>query len=357
MCADGYQELATLLRFPDSLRLRRVLEYIMTDTEARLVTLLPGSFEELAGKLKLDVDTVKKMIRDLYEKGVAVPRNFETLEGMRFFPEVIFFHDRTLAKKDWRAKLPRLADLWNDFLETDAFPAHAEQYAKAEQPPYRILPAYKKILNSPELLPEEDVRTILKSARITSVVPCSCRVRTGSCKKTQKDVCLQFDRSAQYGLAVGMDGPGRPLSYEEALAIVDTAEETGLLHLWENNAKMTGPSLCNCCSCCCILGLPYTEYHVPISKRYARSRYEAKVNPALCNGCAGLSVPRCVAIAPDYFRGCIRMRANQGERGKAVVDAEKCFGCGICALKCPTGAISMELVRPPDHIPGLSRPG
>lgn len=354
---DGYKQLAGVLGYPDSARLCRWLEYIMTEEQARLVTALPGEADELAQKLNLDVETVKKLSRDLYEKGVIVPKNFETLEGMRFIPAIIFLHDRMLAIKDWRTKLPELDKVIDDFLENEFFPASAEQYAKVEQPPQRILPAYKTILDSPELLPEDDVRTILKEARVISVVPCSCRVRTGACNRTQIDVCMQFNRSAEYGLAVGMDGSGKALSYEEALAVVDAAEEAGLIHLWGNSAKMSSSTLCSCCDCCCIIGLPYIDFHLPASKRYAKSRYEAKVDPSVCIGCSDEPSPPCITIAPHYFKGCIRMEGRPGTSDyKAVVSSENCYGCGACVLKCPVGAIKMELVRPADHIPGIGAP-
>jgi len=354
---DGYQQVAGLLGYPDSAGLRRWLEYIMTEEQARLVAMLPAEAEELAQKLNLNLAKAKELIRDLYEKGVIVPKNFETLEGMRLIPSIVFLHDRMLAIKDWRSKRPELADVIDDFLEAEFFPASAERYAKAEQPPQRVLPAYKTILDSPELLPEEDVRTILKQANMISVVPCSCRVRTGTCRRTQTDVCMQFNRSAEYGLAVGMDGSGKALSYEEALAVIDAAEEAGLVHLWGNSAKMTGTTLCSCCDCCCILGLPYLQYRLPASKRYAKSRYEARVDPDICIGCRKDPAPPCIAIAPEYFKGCIRMTGRPGSGDyKAVVEPENCFGCGACALKCPVGAIKMELVRPADHIPEIGPP-
>jgi len=357
MSEDGYKQVATILGYPDSPGLRKWLEYIMTEEQARIVAGLPGEADELAQKLNMDVGKVKELIRDIYEKGVIVPKNFETLEGMRFIPSPIFLHDRMLAIKNWRKRLPELDKVIDEFLEKEFFPASAEQYAKAEQPAQRVLSAYKTILDSPELLPEDDVRTVLKQATTISVVPCSCRVRTGSCKRTQIDVCMQFNRSAEYGLAVGMDGLGKALTYEEALEVIDAAEDAGLIHLWGNSARMSSASLCSCCDCCCIVGLPYLEYNLPASKRYAKSRYEARVDPNICIGCSDEPSPPCIAIAPKYFKGCLRMEGRPHTNDyKAVVDPENCYGCGACVLKCPVGAIKMELVRPADHIPGIGAP-
>jgi NAD-dependent dihydropyrimidine dehydrogenase PreA subunit len=36
---------------------------------------------------------------------------------------------------------------------------------------------------------------------------------------------------------------------------------------------------------------------------------------------------------------------------KAVLDPDKCVGCGVCELACLPGSITMELIRPPEFIP------
>jgi Fe-S-cluster-containing dehydrogenase component len=37
---------------------------------------------------------------------------------------------------------------------------------------------------------------------------------------------------------------------------------------------------------------------------------------------------------------------------KAVVDPEKCWGCGVCVVGCDeANALSMKVVRPPEFIP------
>jgi Fe-S-cluster-containing hydrogenase component 2 len=42
---------------------------------------------------------------------------------------------------------------------------------------------------------------------------------------------------------------------------------------------------------------------------------------------------------------------------KAQIDEEKCFGCGVCVLKCEPKAIAMKLLRPPEFVPqgGIDR--
>ena len=40
---------------------------------------------------------------------------------------------------------------------------------------------------------------------------------------------------------------------------------------------------------------------------------------------------------------------------EAVVDAEKCFGCGVCVIGCKEShSITMKCVRPVEHIPVMA---
>jgi NAD-dependent dihydropyrimidine dehydrogenase PreA subunit len=35
----------------------------------------------------------------------------------------------------------------------------------------------------------------------------------------------------------------------------------------------------------------------------------------------------------------------------AVIDPEKCMGCGLCLVTCPEDALSLKEVRPADFVP------
>jgi Fe-S-cluster-containing dehydrogenase component len=43
---------------------------------------------------------------------------------------------------------------------------------------------------------------------------------------------------------------------------------------------------------------------------------------------------------------------KKSKKMKAEIDAEKCWGCGVCVVGCDEAqALSMKQVRPPEHIP------
>jgi Pyruvate/2-oxoacid:ferredoxin oxidoreductase delta subunit len=166
------------------------------------------------------------------------------------------------------------------------------------------------------------------------------------CEKSHDRNCIQFNRGAEYAI---VRGSGRELSVDEALATVDETEEHGLVHSWSNTRSMVGVIMCNCCYDCCVDWARLRHHGVPISRRWEKSRFEARVDTAACTGCQ-TCVERCQfeAIAMTPVAGSKKL--------KAAVDPEKCWGCGVCALSCAADAIRLEVVRPLEHIPDLAAP-
>jgi len=352
---DTYTLLAEKHGFGESERYIRVLKFLMTPQQADIVARLPGSPYEVAKEIGLGRTIVNQELAELYKKGVVIlddrieggyrfskyaDRMWEVTESL-FGMELYTAEDRK-----------RLVQLWDDWKETDYADKNAERWLElkaAGVQALRIVPAYKSILDSPAILPHEDPREIVRAQPLITVVSCSCRKHMGimgkACKKSETDVnCLQFAKSAEYSLS---RGHGRQISADEAIAILDKNEEDGLVHQWINYAKIEAAhpyALCSCCRCCCVIWHAADIRQVPNDAIYAKSRYEARVDAELCEGCKDC-VERCQFDA-------IKMRRVKGtKRLNAVVDPDKCWGCGVCVLACGSGALRMHLVRPPEHIP------
>lgn len=45
------------------------------------------------------------------------------------------------------------------------------------------------------------------------------------------------------------------------------------------------------------------------------------------------------------------VKVPDSKKLKATVNAARCFGCGVCVLRCQTDALTMKTVRPLEHIP------
>lgn len=350
---EAYTHLAELHGFKDSARYRLVLEFLMSPRQVVLVAQLPCPPEELATREGLPVETVKADLEDLYQKGVVFPRDFHTREHFRFARHVTQLHDcsESLWGKEslyTAAQRKQLWQLWWDFVRNDWEPVRMPQLATAPHPPHRIVPAIKAVKDIPGLLPYEDMRALIDEARMISVVSCACRKRREElgphCARSHDFNCIQFNRSAEYSEG---RGHGRILSKKEALSLIEETEDHGLVHQWTNTSSMTIGTLCNCCVCCCMNMLPMSEYKIPWTAYYAKSRFEAANDLDTCTGCQDC-IDRC------QFDALEMQRQTGSRKYKAVVDTEKCMGCGVCVLVCGPESLQMKLVRSPEHIPAIA---
>ncbi|MGE5549616.1 MAG: 4Fe-4S dicluster domain-containing protein, partial [Bacteroidota bacterium] len=197
---------------------------------------------------------------------------------------------------------------------------------------HRVIPAQSAV-KSEWILPYDDVRAILAAAKTFHVEDCMCRV--------QQD---QIGRRCDFPLlnCLSFSAHGRPprpgdISREEALAVLERAEEIGLVHTVSNVIQGVG-YVCNCCGCCCALLRGITDWGIENSVAYAN--YYAAVEAEACSGC-GVCVGRC------------QVRAIAIKDGTALVDRARCIGCGLCATGCPSEAAKLhrkpeaETVDPP----------
>ncbi|MEM1659504.1 MAG: 4Fe-4S dicluster-binding protein [Candidatus Jordarchaeales archaeon] len=351
---DPYSKIMESLGFPGSELLRKILRFLMNEEEATVAAALPGSVEEVAGKTGLPVEKVRRILDGLFFKGVAFPKDFKARDYFRLARDIIQLHDATLATRQLDPERGReYAALWKEFGEKEYYPKFGELIKATGMKVWRVIPAYKAVKDSPDLLPCEDIREILKANSKIAVVPCSCRTVSrlagDGCRYTDESKrwnCIQVGRGAEY---VVERGSGVEISLEEALKLIDEIEEDGLIHTWANTAEMSGKGItvnCNCCSDCCEFFMFLKGANIPVTKAaLEKSRWQAFIDEEKCKGCQ-TCVERC------HFEAIEMYRPEGSKRYKARVIPENCFGCGVCAVKCPEGAITLKAVRPPEHIPG-----
>ena len=353
--SDSIQVLMSSLRYPDSDLLRDILEDLLTPEQARIAVSLPGTADEAAQKTGLDVEMVKKELEDLFIAGVVFPRgDYANREFFRFARSIGQLHDATQASKGRDVVKDRqFFQLWHDFVMKEWYPDVGKARAQVKQPGSRIIPAWNAIKDIPGTLPCENVQEVYRAQRRIAIVPCSCRYRTTAvdehCAHTAEEElwqCYQFDRSADYSVA--RQG-GRELSIDEALELNDQVEQNGLLHIWQNNTSLIGPkSFCQCCRDCCMTSVPMDIVEAPLQQAWEKSRFIAIVDEEACIGCQDC-VERCQFDAIEMVKP---ESGGKSKKLKAKIVPDACFGCGVCVLGCDkANALSMKLVRPPDHIP------
>lgn len=338
-----YGRLAAKLGYAGSEYVARVFEYGATPRQAKILEELnqaPGpalTAEQLAGKLGLDARTVQQELEDLFRKGLAFPRNFQDRREWRFGKSTMQLHDAMLSGWRFFKEPEKLYQLWRDYDLNEGYRSFGKGYETATAAVMRIIPAVQSVADSPDLQPSEDWRQILKD-RFMSVVDCPCRLEVKACDRPV-EVCIDFDRTAEYDIATGH---GRKVSYEQALEILEKASRAGLVHTAINQALVS--IMCNCCNDCCVEFRTLQECKIPLDHHYAKSRFEAKVDQDVCNGCQNC-VENC------NFDAIHMVKPPGSKKMKAQVDPEACYGCGCCFMVCEPKAISMKCVRPVSHLP------
>ena len=341
---DIYMKLAGKVNFPKSRYIRQIFRKLVTPEEGEMLLALPATASELAERFQMDEAAANRKLNEFVRKGVAIP--LEKGGVLRYFcvASIIQFHDASIhaiINKKYQPTKDEIVELWQRFRETEWFEVLREM-EESGAGRGRVIPSRSAIKDEPQLLPGEDMRTILSEASAIAVVDCPCRwlrVRQGKCDKPTF-VCLSLTPGAvKYIVDRGI---GRKISVEESYEILDICEEAGLIPTSGGGTQFR--NLCFCCTDCCILLRGVVNYGYDIMDK---SRYQAVVDRSLCNGCQ-TCVDRC------QFGAIEMKREPRSRRYKAVVDPKKCYGCGVCVVKCPVeGALTLKLVRPEQPIPLL----
>jgi electron transport complex protein RnfB len=203
-------------------------------------------------------------------------------------------------------------------------------------PQMRTIPVNKSIDVQSIVMPHERAEELVRTQKVFAVSNCICRqekrIIGKGCDKPEES-CLTFGMAAD---TVVRNGRGRGISMEETLAILQRAEEAGLV-LQPANAK-NSLFICTCCGCCCGVLQSLKRYPDPAS--VVASPFWASLDADTCKGC-GLCTKRC------------QMEALHLNDKKAALDLNRCIGCGLCVSTCPTHSLS--LVRKPKakqpHVP------
>lgn len=336
---------------PDSELLLPLLELRFTPEEADFLSRFPGiprTMDQLTALLNMTAEELRTTMEPMIRKGFI--RAFPDNSGTRYaFTDPMFFFYRMPGWKGeddaWNRKI---APLINKYY-VNHLGAGVLGYPSRG---LRTIPVDKTIKDTRQVLPYENLLEFVDREDYHAVSPCPCRHRhrldpdAPPCKH-EMDTCLHFGMLAHYTVDYGM---ARKISREETLEILKNAAEAGLVH-GISNTKTGMDTLCNCCSCCCLLLEPVKMPHLAPGK-HQRSNYIVRVNHDTCQAC-GLCEKRCPVNA-------IRLKDKEGApkptEGKKLkprdvkevaYDPAQCLGCGVCAYKCPTQ--SLTLVRRGDE--------
>ncbi|MER2236133.1 MAG: FAD-dependent oxidoreductase, partial [Candidatus Limivicinus sp.] len=156
----------------------------------------------------------------------------------------------------------------------------------------RVIPVESAIKDNPVATDHEKLSYYLNKYDTFSVSPCSCRASRSSindgCGHLAEEMCVQMGKGAEHYIRTGR---ARQITREEALEIIERAEENGLMHDIPNIEEAgDSAAICNCCACACFglrVGLMFG------ARDAIRSNYVAEIDEAKCVACA-----QCVEVCP-----------------------------------------------------------
>ena len=171
----------------------------------------------------------------------------------------------------------------------------------------------------------EDACEIIRNAKKIALAECICRKQQNligkGCDKPE-EVCFLLGSNGQYYIDRGM---AREVGVEEALTVLDQAQQAGLVT--QPTTSQNPGGMCNCCGDCCGALKALNRHPRPAEKVF--SNYFATVDQVACTGCE-TCLDRCQM-------GAIGMNTD----GLAEINLDRCIGCGLCVITCPDEALRL----------------
>jgi H+/Na+-translocating ferredoxin:NAD+ oxidoreductase subunit B len=324
---DKYENLRQMLHkhptgAPQAASFDEILRILFTPGEVEVALgmgFAPRSIPSIAQAAGVSEEEARARCESMADKGIVFSREKGGERGYALLPTIPGVFEFPFMRGGGTPMHERLGRLWQEYHRE----AMGAEFAASQTPLARVIPVEEAVVPDIEVLPYEQLSQMLDRVQTFALAQCACRVSVGGCDKP-RDVCLIFDRTAEFLIERGF---AQGITRAQAGDVLRRAEEAGLVHT-ANNSQDRLNFVCNCCPCCCTILRGLTELHLP--NAFARSRWRAEVDAALCLGCGVCEEERCPVGAVQVVDDV------------AQVDAGCCIGCGLCTTTCQAEAVRMR---------------
>jgi Na+-translocating ferredoxin:NAD+ oxidoreductase subunit B len=295
----------------------KILKKIFTAEEAGIAIKMKMKFETadaMAARTGLDAEYLTKKLAEMAGKGQISGVKLENVIIYKLLPFVFGIYEFQIKRMD-----RELVEMVDRYMSGK----FGRQFAATAPALMKVVPVEQEIPHGSVVEPYESVSRLIESAKSWAVEECIC-------KKDKRMLGKGCDYPIEVCIAIAplenfFDDFfwGRPITKSEALKVLKTAEDAGLVHL-TSNMKEGQIYICNCCGCCCGMLRGINELGIPDA--VSHSNYRAVVDESSCTSC-GACLDRC------------QVRAIEMNETASVKDL--CIGCGLCVSACPVEAIKL----------------
>lgn len=282
-----------------------LVRHLFTEEEAMVMRHLkpglPQTAKSLADAEHRPVEDIQKILHTLaVEKHIILRLGEGDAAIYMVMPIVPGIFEFALARQsmdtltDWHR---RFCELFEKLYETGYVVDHAVKGAAT----IKYLAMGRVVRSSPMAYPSDKLEEVFAKHKSFGLTLCQCRIAEKvvgrGCGKPM-DVCMPLGPIAEMSIKAGRS---RRITMKDALEIKAEAEACGLVTWIDALDPAIGGTSCSCCGDCCHFMRRVSEFNVPAS------------------------------IAPPHFI--------------PRVDPDKCNSCGKCALACPMGAVTVDVVN------------
>jgi len=190
---------------------------------------------------------------------------------------------------------------------------------------FPLITRHLKKIHFGQIVPIEDVESILDRFSTVVRLPCVCR-KTSTGKEVRYCFGIGMDLTSIYRDVPDLSSFER-LESAEAKAFIRRLDNEGKTHsIWTLNTPFIG-GLCNCDQDCMAFQF---DRKLKLGRAMWKAEYLSFIDYDRCTGCREC-IKRCLFGAVRYDRA----------EGKCKIDTDSCYGCGVCRTVCQSGAISL----------------